>query len=58
MPDPIFDLDNLDPLFKADRERAADWNGEFFARLADRVVMNADTGKIRFTSPWDDDDDR
>ena len=52
MKDPVFEIDNWEPLFPIDDETAVDADGHFRVRLDDGVVMDPDTGRISFTTPW------
>ena len=56
MSDPVFDVDNWEPMFKISKDMAVDDKGDFFMRMGDNTVMDMDSGEIRFTTPWDSDD--
>ena len=57
MSDPIFDLDSREPLFKISDDMAIDSKGNFKMRMDDNMVMDMDTGKMRFTTTWESDGD-
>ena len=57
MSDPIFDLDSWEPMFKISDDMAVDSKGNFKMRMNDNMVMDMDTGKMRFTTPWESDGD-
>ena len=52
MRDPIFKLDDWEPLFPIDRDTAVDANGHFKVRMGDNMALDPDTGEMDFTTPW------
>ena len=57
MSDPIFDIDNWEPMFKISKDMAVDSKGNFSMRVGDNMVMDMDSGEMHFTTSWDSDDD-
>ncbi len=61
MSDPIFDLDSWEPLFKLSEEVAVDAKGKLGLRMGENMVMDMESGNMRFTTPWinaqEDEDD-
>ena len=61
MSDPIFDLDSWEPLFKLSEEVAVDAKGKLVLRMGENMVMDMESGSMRFTTPWinaqEDEDD-
>ena len=61
MSDPIFDLDSWEPLFKLSEEVAVDAKGKLGLRMGENMVMDMESGSMRFTTPWinaqEDEDD-
>lgn len=55
MSDPVFDLDTWEPLFKVSEDLSVDSNGDFSMRVDENMAMDLDTGKMRFTTPWESD---
>ena len=52
MSDPIFDLDSWEPLFRINENMVVDPKGKFYTRMNENMVMDLDTGKVRFITPW------
>ena len=61
MSDPIFDLDSWEPLFKLSENVAVDAKGKLGLRMGENMVMDMESGSMRFTTPWinaqEDEDD-
>ena len=57
MNDPIFDLDSWEPLFKLSEEVAVDAKGKLSLRMGENMVMDMESGSMRFTTPWTVPDD-
>lgn len=61
MSDPIFDLDSWEPLFKLSENVALDAKGKLGLRMGENMVMDMESGSMRFTTPWinaqEDEDD-
>lgn len=57
MTNPIFDLDNWEPMFKISDDVAVDSKGNFKMRMGENMAMDMDTGKMQFTTPWQSDDE-
>ena len=61
MNDPIFDLDSWEPLFKLSENVALDAKGKLGLRMGENMVMDMESGSMRFTTPWinaqEDEDD-
>lgn len=57
MSDPVFDIDNWEPMFKISKDMAVDRDGKFSIRMGDNMAMDMDTGEMHFTTPWDTGDD-
>ena len=56
MYEPVFDLEGFEPLFKVTENMAVDAKGNFVMRLGDNLAMDMDSGRMRFTTPWQADD--
>lgn len=54
MSNPIFDEDNWEPMFKISKDMVIDAKGRYFTRMNENMVMELDTGKVRYTTPWSD----
>ena len=52
MRDPVFNLDNWEPMFPIGDGMAVDSEGNFKIRMGDNLAMDMDTGELSFTSPW------
>ena len=52
MSDPIFDLDSWEPLFKLSDDVAVDAKGKLSLRMGENMVMDMESGSMRFTTPW------
>ena len=52
MRDPIFDLDSWEPLLRVSENMVVDHKGKFYTRMNENMVMDLDTGKLRFITPW------
>ena len=52
MGDPIFDLDSWEPLFRISENMVVDPKGKFYTRMNENMVMDLDTGNVRFITPW------
>ena len=57
MSDPIFNLDNWEPIFPISDGMAVDSKGNFKIRMGDNMAMDMDTGEVSFTSRWESPDD-
>ncbi len=57
MNDPIFDIDNWEPMFKISEDMAVDSKGNFSMRIGDNMVMDMDSGEMHFTTSWGSDED-
>lgn len=52
MRDPIFDLESWEPLFRGNENMVVDLAGKYYTRMNENMVMDLDTGKLRFITPW------
>ena len=52
MSEPIFNVDNWDPLFPISDDMAVDSKGRFKVRISDNMAMDMDTGEMHFTTHW------
>ena len=52
MRDPIFDLESWEPLFRVNENMVVDLAGKYYTRMKENMVMDLDTGKLRFITPW------
>lgn len=52
----LFDFDNGDFLFRRG-DIAFDSDGNMMIRMSDNMAMDMGSGKLHFTSLWEDDDD-
>ena len=52
MKNPIFNLDNWEPMFPINGDMAVDSQGHFKMRMGDGLAMDMDTGEMHFTTPW------
>lgn len=57
MKNPIFKLDNWEPMFPAGDDMAVDEKGHFNVRMGDNMALDLDTGEMSFTTSWDAGDD-
>lgn len=54
MSNPIFGLDDWQPIFPVDDNLGVDLNGSFKMRMGDGLAMDLDSGEIMFTTSWHD----
>lgn len=53
----IFDFSDKDFIIPIGKDLGMGMNGNFHQRLNDHLSMDISTGKLCFTSLWDDDED-
>ncbi len=58
MKDPVFKLDNWEPMFPVDDKFAVDLNGHFKMRVGDNLSMDVENGELFFTTPWKGPEDK
>lgn len=52
MSNPIFGLDDWQPIFPVGNGLSVDLNGNFKMRMGDGLAMDLDSGDMMFTTPW------
>ena len=57
MTNPIFDLEDGDFIFSTSGNLGFDSDGNMMMCMSDNMAMDMDSGDIRFTSSWDNDED-
>lgn len=57
MSNPIFDIDNWEPMFKVSKDEVVNPDGKFSMRIGENMAMDMDSGKMHFTTPWDSGND-
>ena len=57
MSKPVYDYENGDFIYRTSDNTGYDTSGNLHVRMSDHMSMDLNTGKLHYTTGWDDDDD-